>query len=184
MILTRLSYRSRQLMQAIRPHASQEDIELVASILSPSQISLFQQMQASERAHSLRVLHELLSQEESHIDLHTAALLHDVGKIRAPLRLWERILIVILKAICPDCVLRWGSVASWTSTGGLGWRRPFIVAEQHPRWGAEMAAECGASSLAVAIIARHQESFTPSHDSEISLEDNLILKLQSVDNNN
>lgn len=180
MILTRLSYRSRQLMQAIRPHASQEDIELVASILNPSQIRLFQQMQASERAHSLRVLHALLSQEESHIDLHTAALLHDVGKIRAPLRLWERILIVILKAICPECVRRWGR----TSIEGLGWRRPFIIAEQHPRWGAELAAECGTSSLAVAIIARHQESFIPSHDSEISLEDNLILKLQSVDNNN
>lgn len=184
MNLTQLPYRSRQLLQAIRPHASQEDLDLVASILSPSQLKLFQQMQASEQGHSLRVLHALLTQGESNIDLHRAALLHDVGKIRAPLRLWERILIVILRAICPGCMRRWGSVASQTSIEQLGWRRPFIVSEQHPRWGAELAAESGTSPLAVNIIARHQESFTPSHGSGRSLEDNLLLKLQSVDNNN
>lgn len=184
MNLTRLSYRSRQFVQAIRPHASQEDLEAVASILNPAQLKLFQQMQASEQVHSLRVLNALLSQDESNFDLHTAALLHDVGKIRAPLRLWERILIVIFMAICPGCVRRWGSVGGQSSIEQLGWRRPFVVAEQHPNWGAKLAAESGASDLAVAIIARHQEAFTPSTDVELSLEDNLLRKLQMVDNNN
>lgn len=184
MNLTRLSYRSRQFVQAIRPHASQEDLDLVASILSSAQMKLFLQMQASEQAHSLRVLHALHSQGESDSDLLTAALLHDVGKTRAPLRLWERILIVIVMAICPSCVRSWGSEAGQSSITRFGWRRPFVVAEQHPRWGAELATESGASPLAVKIIARHQEAITISTDVEQSLEDDLLRKLQSVDNNN
>ena len=184
MNFTRLSYRSQQFLQAIRPHTSQEDMELVTSILSPAQLKLFQQMQISEQAHSLRVLQALRSQGESNSDLHTAALLHDVGKIRVPLRLWERVLIVIVLAICPVCVRRWGSVVDTVSMEEFGWRRPFIVAEQHPRWGAELAAESGVSPLVVKIIARHQEAFTPTREAEFSLEDNLLLKLQSVDNNN
>lgn len=184
MITSRMFYRSRQFARAIRSRASQEDLELVASILSPAELELFKQMQMSEQAHSLRVLNALLSQGETNIDLKTAALLHDVGKIRAPLHLWERVLIVLVKAICPGCMQKWGSAASWTSTEGLGWRRPFVVAEQHPSWGAELTAESGVSPLAVRVISRHQESFTPSPDTELSLEDILLQKLQSVDNNN
>jgi hypothetical protein len=63
----------------------------------------------------------------------------------------------------------------------MGWRRAFIVAEQHPIWGADLAAECGTSQLAVSLIARHQEQIPPEAS---SMEDILLRKLQAVDDNN
>ena len=177
---SRLLYRTRQFWQAISTRSSQVDLELISSILTPSQVSLFNQMQANEQAHSLRVFRKLTSQEEQNTDLLVAALLHDVGKIRAPLRLWERVLIVFVRVGCPGCIHKWGSALS---EGSPGWRRTFIVAEQHPRWGAELAAQCGTSALAVELISRHQEQLTPSQVSGSSMEDCLLRKLQAVDNN-
>ena len=181
---SRLIYRSRQFWQAITTRSSRDDTDLVSSILSPSQIELFNLMQKSEQVHSLRVLKELRNRGAENRDLQTAALLHDVGKVRAPLRLWERVLIVIVKAFCPDCVKKWGSIPDGDTLNGLGWRRAFVVAEQHPVWGAVLASQCGTSPMAASLIARHQDQLPPSHISESSEEDSLLRKLQAVDDIN
>lgn len=181
---SRLVYRSRQFWQAISTRSSRDDADLVSSILSASQIELFNLMQKNEQAHSLRVLKELRNRGDENIDLQTAALLHDVGKVRAPLGLWERVLIVIVKAFCPDCVKEWGSARTEDSLTGLGWRRTFVVAEQHPVWGADLASQCGSSPIAVSLIARHQDQLPSSHISESSGEDSLLRKLQAVDDIN
>jgi hypothetical protein len=177
---SRLLYRSRQFWQAIGTRTAQEDLELASSLLSPSQLELFQQMHKSEQAHSLRVFKELRNRGEENTDLQTAALLHDVGKVRAPLRLWERVLVVIVRAFCADCVHSWGSAPVGDTLKGLGWRRAFVVAEQHPAWGADLASQCGTSELAVSLIARHQEQLPQS---ENSMEDSLLRRLQAVDDN-
>ncbi len=180
---SRLCYRSRQFWQAISTRSSPQDLELASSLLSPTQFELFRQMHESEQAHSLRVLKELRDQGENNVDLQTAALLHDVGKVRAPLRVWERILVVIVRALCPNCAHNWGSVQTGENLENLGWRRAFVVAGQHPAWGADLAARCGTSELAVSLIARHQEQLPQINDSKILLEDRLLRKLQAVDDN-
>lgn len=179
---SRLVYRTRQFWQAISTDSSREDIELASTILTPSQFELFQQMHKSEQAHSLRVLKELRDQGELDTDLQIAALLHDVGKIRAPLRLWERVMVVVVRAFCPYCVQKWGSPNGGDSLDGLGWRRAFVVAEEHPAWGANLASQHGVSELAASLIARHQEQLPPTAANEISVEDSLLYKLQAVDN--
>jgi predicted hydrolase (HD superfamily) len=179
---SRLVYRSRQFWQAISTGSSREDMDLASMILTTSQFELFQQMHRSEQAHSLRVLRALRNQGEENSDLQTAALLHDAGKIRAPLRLWERVLVVVVRAFCPDCVKKWGAGAEEESLEGLGWRRAFVVAEKHPAWGADLASQHGATELAVSLIARHQEKLPPAGDNERSVEDSLLYKLQTVDN--
>jgi hypothetical protein len=171
----RLLYRTRQFWQALRSHPSTQDSEIIQSILSPLQLELFRQMQASEQAHSLRVLRALLEQGENQGDLLVAALLHDVGKSRARLKLWERVAIVLVKAICPDCAKRWGVGSA------AGWRRPFVVSTLHPQWGAEMAAEAGASPLTQVLIRRHQEDLPEGSGGGDSLENRLLSKLISVD---
>jgi hypothetical protein len=176
-----LIYRTRQFWQAISSRTSQVDFELVSAVLTPPQVSLFNQMQASEQAHSLRVLLKLTSKEEQNRDLLTAALLHDVGKIRVPLRLWERVMIVLVKPICTGCVYKWGQLPSGEMPSDVGWRRAFVVSMHHPRWGAELADQCGTSPLAVELIARHQEHLNSSQEDGTSPQDRLLLKLQAAD---
>ncbi len=179
MTANRIFYRTRQFWQALGAKLGSEDLDLVRAVLTPTQLALFERLQPGEKAHSLQVLRALLEQGEDHPDLFVAALLHDVGKSRFPLNLWQRVLIVVVKAFFPDRAERWGSEPA----SALSWRRPFIVAEKHPLWGAEMAAEAGVSSLAVALIRRHQDELETTSIQSRSLEERLLRKLQSVDDN-
>jgi len=182
-------YRTRQFWNAIWVQPTPQKLELARSVLSSDQYNLFLQMQPGEQNHSLEILQKLMEQGESHPDLWTAALLHDVGKSRIPLHLWERVWIVIGKALFPKHAKAWGSelVGNSDSRKRLHLSRmihqPFIVSERHPEWGAEMAAEVGTSRLAITLIRRHQERVNQQiSSSERSLEDVLLTKLQSVDN--
>lgn len=184
----RLLYRTRQLWMAVGAAPTAEDLSLVRAVLAPSQITLFEDMNRSEQAHSLRVLRALLEQGETHPDLQVAALLHDVGKSRFPLSLWERILVVLGKMYFPRSVHRLGAVAgeairhSADLSQARGWRRAFAVAENHPAWGADMVARAGASSLAVALIRQHQDPGVCSEIDSPAMEERLLCLLQSVDN--
>lgn len=178
---SQLFYRTRQFWTAISSRFSQIDLELISTILSPAQLTLFKQMQVSEQAHSQMVLLKLISQGETDHDLLVAAILHDVGKSQTPLNVWERVMVVLVKAICPGCVRQWGQQPGEEKDGELGWRKAFIVSVNHPRWGAELAEQCDASPLAVELIARHKENINPLQGEGISEKDRLLLKLQAAD---
>jgi len=180
----RALYRLRQFWGVLFASPAQSDLELARRILSEKQMELFSRMRTGEQAHSLEVFKKICnlgSQETATADLPpdafrqllVAALLHDVGKSRFPLYAWERGLVVIARALWSEKARAWGQ-----GRPPGGWRRPFIIAEQHPEWGAELAAGAGASPLAVNLIRRHQN---PLPSSPVSLEDRLLQILQSVD---
>ncbi len=172
-----IRYRARQFWSALgATRLTASDLTPARAVLTAKQIALFTRLQASEQLHGLRVLQTLRVQGESHPDLMTAALLHDVGKSRLPLRLWERVAIVLGNKFFPERVKRWGSAAP------RGWRRPFVVAACHPGWGAEMAREAGTSPLAVYLIREHQNEL-PAAEPD-SLEGRLLSLLQKADNQN
>jgi hypothetical protein len=177
MNISQAIYRARQFWLAWRAQSlTDEELAPARSILTAEQMQLFSRMQPSEQIHALRVLQSVQGQGENDPDLQIAALLHDVGKSRAPLRIWERVLIVVGRGLFPDRAKRWGC-------GQLrGWVRPFVIAEQHPVWGGEMASEVGASPLSVSLIRRHQ---SPVESEPISpLEDRLLKILQHADHQN
>jgi len=177
MIIGRIFYRLRQFWSALYARPSGGDLEKVSSLLTPAQMALFHQMHRSEQAHSIQVMHAVMQAsqgipDEPRRDLLRAALLHDVGKSRFPVRIWERAVIVLGKAFLP------GEVRRWEEGQPSGWRRAFVVARQHPAWGAQMAEEAGASPLAAALIRRHQDQpQTPGGD----LEYRLLQLLQAAD---
>lgn len=140
--------------------------------LAPPLFDLFLQLQPDEQVHSLNILRALLNEGQKNPDLLAAALLHDVGKSCFPLKLWERVAIVLAGAIVPKLAHHWGQ------SQPAGWKRPLVIAQQHPAWGAEMAARAGASDLLVELIRRHQDSL-PAHPT--SPADQLLIHLKRYD---
>jgi hypothetical protein len=139
-------------------------------------MALFTRLQPSEQVHGLRVMQTLQTQGENHPDLLVAALLHDVGKINYPLHLYERVVIVLAKQFFP------GPIGIWGRAQPRGWKRPFVVAYEHPQWGAELAQEAGTGPLAVYLIREHQNDIPPQASN--TSENHLLSTLQVADNQN
>jgi hypothetical protein len=182
MKLSRFPYRVRQLWRAARVQPSSQDLSTAQTILTPAQMALFARLQPFEQAHSLHVARALLEQGENDPDLLIAALLHDVGKVCQPLRLWERVWIVAGMAFFPGLARKWGAISE--KIGAVSFfRRPFIVAEQHPAWGAELALQAGVSSRCADLIRAHQsqENGTSANPGSPAAQDRLLGLLKSVD---
>ena len=177
MRISQAIYRTRQFWLAWRaPSLKDHDLASARKVLTAEQMQLFSRLQPSEQVHALRVLQTVQQHGESDLDLYTAALLHDIGKVRAPLRLWERVMIVLGRGFFPK------HASSWGYGQCQGWRRPFVVAEQHPVWGSQMAAEVGTTPLAVSLIRRHQ---SPIQSEPVSSRaDRLLEILQDADHQN
>lgn len=183
MNLARIKYRVRQFWKAMHARPGPEDLALAQAVLGPEAMGLFLKMQPGEQLHSIQVYRQvaaMLDAEpvEASEQLLLAALLHDVGKSCQPLSLWERGVIVIGKAIAPTWVQTWGKFGGSPTSQIPIWRRAFVVAAQHARWGAEMAALAGVPSQAVRLISRHQDAL-PRRPT--TLEDRLLSVLQMVD---
>lgn len=177
MKISQVLYRIQQFWLAWRAEPlTEEELAPARSVLTAAQMKLFRRLQPSEQIHALRVLQTIQTQGETDPDLQIAALLHDVGKARAPLKIWERVVIVLGKKLLPQRVHAWGAGQS------LGWKRPFVIAEQHPAWGAEMASAAGASPLAVSLIGQHQSDRPESPISQ--KEEQLLRILQAADQQN
>lgn len=177
MTITDIFYRVNQFSNALLAGSlSQDEIYIIQELLTSEQERLFLRMERGEQKHSLRVLHTLIDEGENTHDLLVAALLHDIGKIRSPLRIWEKVLIVLGKAFFPEHVKR------WERSNRNDWRRPFVVAKTHPQWGAEMASNMGASPRTIALIRRHQEQLKTVFQEP--LENQLLKKLQEADRKN
>ncbi len=170
--VSRVIYRVGQGLRALTTWLLPADDAQAERILSPELYALYRRMRRSERQHSLRVLRDLQAAGHDDPDLLVAALLHDAGKSRAPFGVAAKTLVVLVRAIAPETVRRWGSGSA------RGWRRPFAVSVQHPAWGAALVAEAGGSPRAVELIARHQDALDGPPQTEL---DHLLLALQAVD---
>lgn len=166
------AYRASQTFRILLAKPRSEDLALAKEHLPSSLWDLFDQMSPAEQLHGLRVLRSLLARGEKDPNLLAAALLHDIGKSQVRLRLWERILIVLASWLAPSKARDWGE-GQLTS-----WRRPFVIAECHPAWGAEMIRQAGGSGELVALVLRHQEVLSPNPVKEI---DRLLYRLQDAD---
>ncbi len=171
----RLRYRLRQLRDNLTAGPLSEAAwrEVVAA-LSPGELALFRRFSPADQWHSYRVLCDLRGAGYNDPDLSVAALIHDVGKTRYPLSAWDRTVIVLGAVLFPRRSVVWGQ-------GQVdSWRRPFVVRARHPEWGAEMAAEVGASPVAVELIGRHQDKAAEAPEELVEL----LRALQWADDRN
>jgi hypothetical protein len=143
-------YRVRQFFQSLWLKSSPTDLQIAYTYLPDSLIPLFMSMSPADQSHSLRVCEALLDQGHEDPDLLAAALLHDVGKSLEPPTVWERVLAVLANQIAPHRVL------NWSEAEARGWRKPFVIANKHPDWGADLVAKHGGSETLIQLIRYHQ----------------------------
>lgn len=148
-------YRIQQFYHSLFPQISSADILLVHSFLSGTAVSLFEAQSLADQRHALDVARDLL-QNQIHLPfsqkdvLIQAALLHDCGKIRYPLRIWQRIYIVL----CAKLPLKLQeSLKTLPYFEALS--LPLTLAEEHPEWGAELATQEGLSENVIQLIRHH-----------------------------
>jgi hypothetical protein len=127
-------YRVAQAVRALFAFAQPVDEALAARYLPPPLLPLFYRMTRDEQLHSLNVLRDVLDDPEATPPaLAAAALLHDVGKCRYPMRVWQRSLMVAVKQIAPDLARRLAE-----GDPAKPFTRPFVVRRMHPTWSAEI----------------------------------------------
>lgn len=168
--------RLRQGIRALFAFTQPVDYTLAVGYLSQQQYELFRQMRRSEQLHSLNVLRSVLQQGRTPDDLAVAALLHDVGKSCYPTAIWQKTLAVLVRTFAPGLYSDW----SQGSPRSL-WKRAFVVAEQHPQWGAELAQQVKTSERAVWLITHHADRLSrwKNHPHY-----NLLKRLQESDDAN
>lgn len=169
-------YRAQQFFKTITAGpVSPEAQKQIHAVLNQPELELFNRFPHSDKWHAYRVLCTLQSANHNQPDLMQAALLHDIGKTRVHLFVWERVIAVLGMKLFPQKAERWGAGKV------AGWQRPFVVKAQHAAWGAEMAVAAGCSPLTINLIRRHQDIIPAYPENEA---DKLLLLLQWADNQN
>ncbi len=163
----RVRYRVAQFFTTLWTSFRPVDVAYAARHLDPALLGLFRRMSRAEQHHGIAICRALQAQGYADSDLLVAALLHDVGKIQAPPRLWDRVIAVLGEHFAPQRAARW-------SVGEpRGLRRGFVVRRMHAEWGAALAEQAGASSRSVNLIRHHHD---PAGD------DVELAALQATDN--
>jgi hypothetical protein len=152
----RVKYRLAQFWQLVTAEPlSATAVEAITAVLTPAEFDLYQRYSLTDQQHTYQVLSLLRQAAHTQPALLTAALLHDVGKTCVPLNVLERSLAVLAYKLLPR------QTAVWGQGEANGWKRPFVVKMQHPRWSAELAQAAGSDPLAVWLMAHHQASLPP-----------------------
>ncbi|HJS47312.1 MAG TPA: hypothetical protein VJ773_04900 [Gemmatimonadales bacterium] len=107
-------------------------------------------MPLADQRHALDVVAHLRADGHSDADLLAAALLHDAGKGRR-IRLWHRVVSVLVDAVAPSRLERLGSPDPGS------WRHPFYLQRHHEALSARTALEAGCSPRVVAFIGGTSE---------------------------
>lgn len=175
--MTSTTQRVQQGIRALLAFATSVEFDLAQQHLSSAELDAFQQMSRAEQLHSLNVLRDVLVHHEiTPHELAVAALLHDVGKSRYHLAVWQKTIAVLIKAFIPT----FATYLSRDETLNF-WRAPFTVRTYHPKWSADILRGCQSDAIAIWLAEHHQDD-AAIHQSHPHYD--LLLRLQAADDAN
>ncbi len=165
-------YRVRQFALALGAGIARQASDTLDEYLEAPQLELFHRMPAVDQHHCWAVFRALRDAGETEKSLLQAALLHDAGKTLGPVRIWHRVIVVLVKAVAPQL---WERMDGKPGT----WRYPLYVHKQHAVLGAELARQAGSSPEVVWLIAHHEDG--PLEIEAGSRESERLAALQAAD---
>lgn len=150
--------RVQQGVRALLAFATPLDLDLAQQYLSYAELDVFQQMSRAEQLHSLNVLRDVLAQSDTtpHA-LAVVALLHDVGKSRYHLAVWQKTLAVLVKTFIPKLAIHLAIHLARDEALHF-WRAPFTVWKYHPQWSGEILRACQSNDVAIWLAEHHQQN--------------------------
>ncbi len=146
-------HRLEQGARALLAFASPLDLDLARRHLSECEYAAFARLGRSEQLHSLQVLRAVQrARPDAPPCLLAAALLHDIGKTRYRMALWQKTVAVLLEALLPGLARR---LAESDSRGPL--RMPFRARRRHPAWSGEILRGCESAEAVIWLAEHHQD---------------------------
>ncbi|MBN1265696.1 MAG: HD domain-containing protein [Anaerolineales bacterium] len=167
--------RVRQFFHALAAPLVPTDFILIEQVLKPELRELFLRMAPAERNHSIQVYQTLTEQGHRDKDLLAAALLHDVGKIQFPVRLYERVLIVLLTPLMRKLDKK---PVKDRQSRLMNLMR---AAAEHPQWGADLVQQAGGSEELAWLVRLHHDKLQHPPQNE---KEQQLLALQAADRKN
>ncbi|MDR1998158.1 MAG: HD domain-containing protein [Candidatus Margulisbacteria bacterium] len=154
------------------PKVTDEDVVFIRAYLNKQEQILFYAQTTLDQRHALNVayaIRDLLGRRPKlHQDkLYKAALLHDIGKARARLRLLDRIWQVLFFTCLPP-------LANYLADRGslwhkAYWRRILYACKYHPRIGAELARDIKVEEGVVYLIEHHCDPAAQGEPAELTI---------------
>jgi len=141
----RPAYRVRQFSAHLRAQVAPAERAAAHALLPATAAPLFDTMPVADQRHALDVVGRLHQAGVDDADLLAAALLHDAAK-GARLRLWHRVVVVLLEAVAPRGLER------LASTNPGSWRYPFHLHRHHAELSARAALDAGCGQRVAAFI--------------------------------
>jgi len=166
----RIRYRLLQLFNAVTAHLTPEERVLVAAVLSPAELRLYERMPQHDQRHCLDVYRLLLRGGYDDSLLLRVALLHDCGKVDdhgRPIPLPYYGLFVVLQRVAP-------ALYAWAARDGRGPLRPFAIHAAHNERSAHMAEAAGSPPELVATLRDYAERRTTDRARALSWADNQV----------
>lgn len=180
--MSSLIKRTRQFLRALGAKITPSDLVIVQQYLNPSEQSLFLNTDPAIQKHcvntALTILNMPVERTGSNRSvLIKATLLHDIGKTRGSINLWDRVFYVLVKKVSGPWVHKLASPAPGPgpgSTHGHGsplarFRNAFYVHLHHPELGAELAEKAGLDENIVYLLRYHHNIAKAASSQELAV---------------
>lgn len=162
-------------MRACKARLSDDDYLFIQRYLNESEQALFFQMAHYDQSHCVEVAKDAVAIGRARgvgpkqlSVLARAALLHDIGKVKGDIGLWDRSLICVLQAMAPAVYERMAEKGK--VLGGDGFAYACYVQKYHAARGAHMLQCFGGQQEVAYLIRLHHLGCEDDDDSRVLLD--------------